>query len=535
MSMPNLPGFYSNKGRAGPRPQTFSASGGVVFEKESPATYTEADHHAKIVERAHRTSRLDTKAKEDLISTKRSLAATRTAPEVPVEVELDRQVLRVNAFFQEAVHESPLEHFRVRQVDILLYLVDMSLQIIEHREENSGLPQGTMLKRHRIAKRAGAGGDVEFYGWQDLFIGNEVTFYGRTYRIVNCDAFTREWFAERGYDQGEPEPIPTDAAAIRAELERTTGPKKEHHGKEMYPTKRFMEARLGKHIEDPDKLRRFLAHDRQILRFDCVWDDTASLYGDRNNYTLNYFLSNDTVQILEVKTTNSGKDPYPALLARQPLPRDYEAAKAAGTPEDNPHLYYRAEDLIVGSTIHVLGRDLLIRACDPFTRTFYKEHFGIMQPPPLEAEEPEERKAEVPIPPPTGFGDDEDSLASFHSLVPKVPKKDFNKYMEYDREVYRFKARFVDPIPEDAMRRFVIQVYPQDDTVGVYEPAIRNSGIVGGKFLARGKHKKADGSLYQPSDFVVGTEVEVCRRRFFIEGTDDFTAARVPGVAGSSE
>ena len=69
--------------------------------------------------------------------------------------------------------------------------------------------------------------------------------------------------------------------------------------------------------------------------------------------------------------------------------------RAAGTPEDNPHLYYRAEDLIVGSTIHVLGRDLLIRACDPFTRTFYKEHFGIMQPAPLEAEEPEERKAEV--------------------------------------------------------------------------------------------------------------------------------------------
>ena len=43
------------------------------------------------------------------------------------------------------------------------------------------------------------------------------------------------------------------------------------------------------------------------------------------------------------------------------------------------------------------------------------------------------------------------------------------------------------------MRRFVIQFYPADDSVAIYEPAIRNSGIMGGKFLSRFKHKKADG------------------------------------------
>ena len=39
--------------------------------------------------------------------------------------------------------------------------------------------QGTLLKRHLIAKRAASGDDVEYFGWQDLFVGNEVTFYGR--------------------------------------------------------------------------------------------------------------------------------------------------------------------------------------------------------------------------------------------------------------------------------------------------------------------------------------------------------------------
>ena len=39
--------------------------------------------------------------------------------------------------------------------------------------------QGTMLKRHLIAKRAASGADVEYFGWQDLFVGNEITLYGR--------------------------------------------------------------------------------------------------------------------------------------------------------------------------------------------------------------------------------------------------------------------------------------------------------------------------------------------------------------------
>jgi hypothetical protein len=36
-----------------------------------------------------------------------------------------------------------------------------------------------MLKRHLISKRPSVVGDVEYYGWQDFFVGNEVSFYGR--------------------------------------------------------------------------------------------------------------------------------------------------------------------------------------------------------------------------------------------------------------------------------------------------------------------------------------------------------------------
>lgn len=59
-------------------------------------------------------------------------------------------VLQFDAYFKEAVDESPLENHRVRKCKILVYLEDSSVQIDEYRQENSGMPQGTLVKRHQI-------------------------------------------------------------------------------------------------------------------------------------------------------------------------------------------------------------------------------------------------------------------------------------------------------------------------------------------------------------------------------------------------
>lgn len=59
-------------------------------------------------------------------------------------------VMQFDAYFKEAVDESPLENHRVRKCKILVYLEDSSVQIDECRQENSGMPQGTMVKRHQI-------------------------------------------------------------------------------------------------------------------------------------------------------------------------------------------------------------------------------------------------------------------------------------------------------------------------------------------------------------------------------------------------
>lgn len=52
------------------------------------------------------------------------------------------QVLKFDAWYQQTVNESQLEHYRVRHVSMYYYLEDDSIAVNEPQVENSGLPQG---------------------------------------------------------------------------------------------------------------------------------------------------------------------------------------------------------------------------------------------------------------------------------------------------------------------------------------------------------------------------------------------------------
>jgi Ca2+-binding EF-hand superfamily protein len=57
-------------------------------------------------------------------------------------------------------------------------------------------------------------------------------------------------------------------------------------------------------------------------------------------------------------------------------------------------------------------------------------------------------------------------------------------------KVLRFLAKLVGVSGQDKDREFVINYFLATDQVSVYEPPIRNSGIVGGLFLGKGRYKK---------------------------------------------
>ena len=54
-------------------------------------------------------------------------------------------MLKFTGYFQEVVHEMPAEEYRIRKCIVYFYLEDDSIQVIEPRVENSGVPQGVCV------------------------------------------------------------------------------------------------------------------------------------------------------------------------------------------------------------------------------------------------------------------------------------------------------------------------------------------------------------------------------------------------------
>lgn len=105
--------------------------------------------------------------------------------------------------------------------------------------------------------------------------------------------------------------------------------------------------------------------------------------------------------------------------------------------------------------------------------------------------------------------------------MPLPPKKDFFKWVDNQIQL-KLTAKLNTKNPEDVDRRFIITFYLNDDTVMVYEPQQRNSGIVSGKFLEKMKYKnpRNDLKFFEPADFIIGRDVVINSYDFHITGCD---------------
>ncbi|NWH56083.1 EFHC1 protein, partial [Geococcyx californianus] len=426
---------------------------------------------------------------------------------IPAHVALDKKVLKFDAYFQEDVPLSAQEHYRVRQVVIYYYLEDDTMCVIEPVVKNSGLPQGKLLKRHRVPKNDRG----DHYHWKDLNRGMNITMYGRTYRIVDCDPFTQVFLESQGIELNPPEEMVFDPYT---ELRRTPMPT-------CVTPSNF------------DKLKQFLTYDKQVLRFYAVWDDTDSVFSENRSYIIHYYLADDTVEVREVYKQNDGRDPFPVLIKRQRLPKTF-VDKMKTFPscvleisDEEVLEWYTAKDFAVGKSTNLFGRTFFIYDCDDFTRNFYRDKFGITDFQPVEMKKKPPKEVPQVIPPYDGFGMPEDSLQNCFSLFPKPPKKDVIKMLEKGNKVLRYQVTLESPDPVDRKRRFILSYFLSNDTISIYEPPVRNSGIIGGKYLGRTRVPKPGSTpsnivYYEPSDLTIGSTIEVFGHRFVITGADEY-------------
>ncbi|XP_014194781.1 EF-hand domain-containing family member C2 isoform X2 [Haplochromis burtoni] len=460
---------------------------------------------------------------------------------LPPWVTFDKQVLCFDAYFQETVPEAQSETYRIRKCKIYFFLEDDTIQVVEPEYKNSGIPQGTLIRRHRIPLPPPNEG--QFYNLFHFNINQQMKLHSRTFTVTDCDSFTRNFLTKLGVHVNNPTTVPEDPySSLREQLKKS-----------MQPLRPY---------ERHDTLKQFLDHDRKVLRFYCFWDDSQSIYVDLRELILHYFLVDDTIEIREVIPPNSGRDKVNKFLRRCRLPKHVPAkVKQPGEITDRTVLnvltsstmgnryildslktgavheeFYKDCDLIIGGEVNVWGRRVILADCDDFTKHYYRAKYGIEDFTPLQYKAPPAPKPPRPVPPYNGFGSEEDSLSFCQRLLPKPPRKDFQKFMAKDRygldsKVLNFQAKMITADPVDRERVFIISFYLSNDTISVFERPQKNSGVLGGKFLERGRVKKPGQELFKSQlsqyftaqDLYVGATLCLNSINFQLLDADEYT------------
>jgi len=264
----------------------------------------------------------------------------------------------------------------------------------------------------------------------------------------------------------------------------------------------------------PKNAKQFLENDRKVLRYYAT--------NEGLKYIIHYYLSDDTVEILEVNYNNSGRDPFPLFLRRSKLPRKF----SLGQPGDiQASDFYKDSDIEPFMTLWAFNRPFKILGCDEYTSDYYLQNYRRNFPVGGFEDPPQKEKGRIIIPPYNGFGSEEDSLGNCLKLINKPPKKDYYKYINNDKIILRYLARLNTRVLEDVDRRFLISFFLNDDSIQVYEMSNRNSGIWEGKFLERGQYKNVENEnkKFTVSDFEVGKSMMINKFSFYVLDADEFT------------
>ena len=148
-----------------------------------------------------------------------------------------------------------------------------------------------------------------FYNWSDLNLSFNLNVYGRIFRIVDCDQFTKDFYSNEGKALNSPEQFPEDPFKhTRAMINMKQTPP------DQAELKNYIEVQL-KGGRPNKNLKSFLENDRKVLSFNILWEDRSYDGGDKH-YILNYFLSDNSIEVKEINQANTGRFPFPMLLKR---------------------------------------------------------------------------------------------------------------------------------------------------------------------------------------------------------------------------
>ena len=513
--IPNLPGMKFNDPDKDKfhKKQNFVLNANTMVEKYNPHTINQQEQKLIQTLKSQLGSNLTTLM--NTMSINRVNDKENYDDEVKDEQAIAPNVLSFKGYFEEEAVQSAIEKTVMRKVIIKYYLDDHTIEIIEPRIKNSGIPQGKFLKRQRVPKNLNYN---EFISFNDFMVGGSIVMFNREINIYSIDNFTREFYLANGQEQPESFEAPKDD--YTKTLEKKTVKIDDPLLKEY---KEYSEVRLGGGNFN-EGLEKYLKNDGKVLIFDVVWNDD-SYAGGLNFYKLHYHLSDDKIEIKEINEPNNGKTPFPLFLKRLHLPKLPKLSHVPGMIPKTTE-FYQAQDLVLGSTIRIYNREFLLINCDQFTKDYFRQNFNIEQVK-LEGysrDKKNTKKVEIKIPPHNGFGSEEDSICNCYNLIPKPPKIDMAKMFMYDKIILRFVCRIVNDEFDLPDRKLIMSFYCADDSIMICLMTEKNSGIISGKFLEKKRYKNDyTGSYIKPQDLFVGQIISVNKHVLQIIQADEFS------------
>ena len=156
--LPNLPGFRSSGPKTGKKKHFFSIVNGQVVEKDGmfPSLGYDPADDASVNSIGNTTATLHKR--------RPTMAMT-------------NMTLTFQAYFEERPIDSTSGASQVRKCNIYFFIDDGSLKIVEKPQLNSGVSQGTLVRRAVIPKADGS--PITEY---DFVIGENLKVYGRVFK-----------------------------------------------------------------------------------------------------------------------------------------------------------------------------------------------------------------------------------------------------------------------------------------------------------------------------------------------------------------
>ncbi|CDJ49762.1 hypothetical protein EBH_0028330 [Eimeria brunetti] len=278
---------------------------------------------------------------------------------------MENKVLRFFSYFNEHVDDSRAENYRSRPCEILYYLEDDTMEIVEPKIDNSGMNSGSLIKRHRFPD---ATDPDKLVSPADLRVGTAFTAYGKTFAITACDAFTREWYRISGISQ------PSDC---KVELSGNTGYSRSRIQSEL----RTQKASPTTDKQCIDEFYKRIESPEPVCRFRAFFDDNFTNVIERRMYTILYFPRDDTMEIRE-NLPPLGGNRFTIFISRRKLLKGNVLSEGPSFPRPPDAAYFELLDFKVGSVVTIADRDFYIYAADPFTMSYFKDklHAPLQEP-----------------------------------------------------------------------------------------------------------------------------------------------------------